>query len=69
MGPTLQFSHNADGVAGNKPIKGAQQQDTSKDKNQGHSILSFLNQISKLPTGSYKIVNSQIVRNRKKRKD
>jgi RHS repeat-associated protein len=66
MGPTLQFSHSADKVAGNKPIKGARQQDTSRDKDQGHGILSFLNQISKLPAGTYKVVNGKIVPDKKK---
>jgi hypothetical protein len=61
MGPTFQFSHNNDPVAGNKPIKGARQMDTSDDKEQGHSIFDFINQISKLPAGNYKVVDGKIV--------
>lgn len=68
VGPTLQFSHSNDMVAGNDPEKGAEQQDTSGDKNQGHSIFSFMNQVSKLPAGKYRVVNGQIIPEREKRK-
>ncbi|WP_343625056.1 RHS repeat-associated core domain-containing protein, partial [Flavobacterium lindanitolerans] len=56
MGDTLQFSHSEDSVAGDDPMPGAKNQDTSDDKEQSHSIFSFLNQILNLPTGKY-IVN------------
>jgi RHS repeat-associated protein len=69
VGPTLQFSHSNDMVAGNDPEKGAQQQDTSGDKNQGHSIFSFMNQVSKLPTGHYRVVNGQIIPEPEKKKN
>ncbi|MCL1640554.1 hypothetical protein BAX96_02490 [Elizabethkingia anophelis] len=55
MGKTLQFSHNNDMVAGNKHMKGAENQDTSDDKKQGHSIFYFMNQINKLPSGVHYI--------------
>ncbi len=63
VGPTLQYSHSKDYVAGNDPIYGAQQMDTSGDRNQGHSVFSFWNQIFNLPAGDYKIINGQIVPN------
>ena len=55
MGKTLQFSHSKDAVAGNEKMDGAEGQDTSNDENQGHSIFDFVNQISKLPVGTYTI--------------
>ncbi len=55
MGNTLQFSHSKDMVAGNKPMEGAVIQNTSSDKNQGHSIFDFLDQIKNVPSGSYEI--------------
>jgi len=58
----LQYSHD-ESVAGNDPISGAIQMDTSKDKEQKHSIFSFMNQINNLPAGNYKVVNGQIVPN------
>jgi RHS repeat-associated protein len=61
MGPTLQFSHDKDYVAGNDAIEGAEQEDTSDDEGQGHSIFDFFNQVSKLPAGNYKVVNGKIV--------
>ena len=61
MGPTLQFSHNRDKVAGNDPMSGAEQEDTKSDKEQGHSISDFTEQIKKLPAGNYKVVNGEIV--------
>ena len=61
VGPTLQFSHGGDIVAGNDPENGAEQKDTSGDKNQGHSIFSFIQQVSQLPIGSYKVVDGKIV--------
>lgn len=51
MGPTYQFSHSDDKIAGYKPINGAIIIDTSNDVDQGHSIGSFINQIKKLPKG------------------
>jgi len=62
MGPTFQFSHNDDEVAGNAPMNGAIQEDTKSDKNQGHPIIGFIDQVKKLPSGEYKIVNGQIVK-------
>lgn len=61
LGKTLQFSHSNDPVAGNDSMQGADQINTSDDKDQGHSIFYFMNQISKLPEGKYKVVNGQIV--------
>ncbi len=58
---TLQFSHSKDKVAGDDKMPGAEQVDTSSDKQQGHSIFGFWNQIKNRPTGSYKFVNGQIV--------
>ena len=61
MGETLQFSHSRDAVAGNDDMPGADQINTSGDSNQSHSISSFEEEISKLPTGNYKVVNGKIV--------
>ncbi len=61
MGSTLQFSHSNDAVAGNSSMENADQINTSNDPNQGHSIYDFENQISKLPSGKYKVVNGQII--------
>ena len=61
MGPTLQYSHDGDGVAGNEDEPGAEKKDTKSDKNQIHSIYSFLGQIRNLPVGTYKVINGQIV--------
>ena len=61
MGPTLQYSHNGDPIAGNKPELGAQQQNTSNDENQTHWIGDFMKQVSTLPAGNYRVVNGQIV--------
>ena len=55
MGNTYQFSHKSDYVAGNEKMDGAVSKDTSSDKEQGHSIFHFINQIMNLPTGSYTI--------------
>ena len=49
MGPTYQFSHSQDKVAGNKQITGAKMMDTSSDANQAHSIGSFVPQIQNIP--------------------
>jgi len=48
-------------VAGNDPISGAEQEDTKSDKEQGHSIYGFTEQIKKLPAGKYKVMNGEIV--------
>lgn len=61
MGPTLQYSHNKDNVAGNKPEQGAEQKDTSKDTEQSHKLISFWQQITTLPAGHYVIVDGKIV--------
>ncbi|MCT4640029.1 MAG: hypothetical protein N4A72_20200 [Bacteroidales bacterium] len=61
MGPTLQFSHSKDYVAGNDSIDGAEKQDTSDDKEQGHSIFHFFDQIKKLPAGEYIIKDGKII--------
>jgi RHS repeat-associated protein len=63
MGSTLQFSHSGDNVAGDDLMDGAVKMDTSKDKDQDHSLMSFtLNDILNLPQGSYKIVDGKIVK-------
>jgi hypothetical protein len=41
MGPTLQFSHNGDNIAGNDPMPGADQMNKSNDPNQDHAIVFF----------------------------
>ncbi|HAL82421.1 MAG TPA: hypothetical protein DCO83_09420 [Mucilaginibacter sp.] len=56
---TYQYSHD-ESVAGNDPIQGETQMDTSKD-DQSHSIFSFLDDIKNLPAGKYKVVNGKIV--------
>jgi hypothetical protein len=61
--PTQQFSHNNDHIAGNLPIEGAKQEDTSSDIKQGHSIFDFYDQILKLPAGEYRFINGKIVPN------
>lgn len=48
MGPTYQFSHEGDGVAGAKPMEGAEQMDVSSDPSNGngleqHQINTFEN--------------------------
>ena len=55
MGSTLQFSHSDDSVAGDDSMPGAEKQDTSDDKEQGHSIFDFINQVQNLPVGTYTI--------------
>ena len=63
MGATLQFSHSGDTVAGDDPMPGAIQMDTSKDKKQDHAIVTFtIADILQLPVGSYKIVDGKIVK-------
>lgn len=59
--PTLQFSHEDDMVAGDDQMPGAKKMNTSSDKQQGHSVFGFMNQIKNLPAGKYKVVNGQIV--------
>jgi len=44
MGPTYQFSHSKDIVAGDKPVDGAIQMNTSKNPGQGHSIFDYKGQ-------------------------
>ena len=62
MGPTLQYSHNDDGVAGNSPMPGAIQMDASKDEKQDHAIATFtIIDVLSLPVGNYKVVNGKIV--------
>lgn len=63
VNPTYQFSHNKDGIAGNEKIPGAIIMDTESDKNQGHSIMDYYDQITNLPEGSYKFVNGEFVPN------
>jgi RHS repeat-associated protein len=58
---TFQFSHSKDDFAGNDPMPGAIQMDTKSDKNQGHSIFGFFDQIQNLPVGKYKVVDGKIV--------
>jgi len=59
---TFQYSHSNDPFAGNDPISGETQMNTSQDKDQGHTIFSFMNDIKNLPTGNYKVVNGKIVK-------
>ena len=59
---TYQFSHSEDWVAGNDEMQGAEYKDTSSDKDQGHRIGTFLDQIMNLPAGNYKVVNGEIVK-------
>lgn len=61
MGPTFQYGHDDDMVAGNDPMSGATRKDTKKDKDQSHSIYSFMSQIATLPTGTYKVIDGKIV--------
>lgn len=62
-GPTLQFSHSGDNVAGDNPMPGALRMNASKDKKQDHSIDSFtIENILQLPEGSYRIVDRKIVK-------
>ncbi|NDV58947.1 DUF6443 domain-containing protein [Bacteroides sp. 519] len=63
VNPTYQFSHSKDKVAGNGKMSGAIYKDTSSDEDQGHSIVSFWNQIRNLPAGNYTIENGNIVPN------
>jgi hypothetical protein len=56
---TYQYSHD-ESVAGNDPIQGEIQMNTSKD-DQSHSIFSFLDDIKNLPAGKYKVVDGKIV--------
>jgi hypothetical protein len=63
MGPTLQFSHSGDIVAGNDPMPGALQMNASKYKKQDHYIESFtIENILQLPEGSYRIVDGKILK-------
>lgn len=59
--PTFQFSHSEDMVAGNDDIPGAIKMNTISDRQQGHSIFGFMEQIRNLPAGKYKIVGGEIV--------
>lgn len=59
--PTFQYSHKWDFVAGNSPIPGAKQQNTSDEWSSGHSITDFMQYIQSLPVDKYKVVNGQIV--------
>ena len=62
MGATFQFSHSNYDVAGDNLMPDAVQMDTSKDKNQNHSIVTFtISDILNHPEGSYKIINGEIV--------
>lgn len=58
---TYQYSHSKDPVAGNKKMPGAEYKNTSSDKDQGHSINSFYEQINNLATGKYKVENGKII--------
>ena len=59
---TFQFSHSEDRVAGNDKMYGTKYMDTSSDQKQDHSINTFVNQISKLPEGNYKVVDGKIIK-------
>jgi len=58
---TVQFSHSNDKIAGNEKIEGAKFMDTSTDKDQDHGINTYLNDVQKLPSGKYKIVDNNLV--------
>ena len=64
IGPTLQFSHCGDFIAGCKASPGAENQDTSEDENQTHWLEDFMGQIENLPAGRYIIRNGKIVKER-----
>jgi RHS repeat-associated protein len=64
MGSTFQFSHKDDPFAGANQMEGADRQDTSGDATQGHGFLEFMNQVSKLPEGNYKVVDGKIIPNK-----
>jgi hypothetical protein len=64
MGTTFQFSHKKDKVAGEEDMPGASKINTKEDKNQSHSIFSFIDQILKLPAGNYKVENGTIIPNK-----
>lgn len=52
MGLTYEFSHSKDRVAGDDPVEGAVQMDTSCGPGQGHSIFDYKGQesaVGKLP--------------------
>lgn len=57
---TYQYSHPKDPIAGGDPIKGAHYMNTGNDKDQGHGIDGFWEQVGNLPSGSYVIVNGKI---------
>lgn len=59
---TYQYSHKNDNIAGDKHIEGAKYQSTSDDKNDGHSIEDFFKYINTLPSGLYRWVNGDIVK-------
>ena len=59
---TYQYSHKYDYIAGDKGIKGAKQQPTSNEKEDGHSIEDFLKYISTLPQGVYKFKNGEFIK-------
>jgi len=64
IGPTLQFSHCGDFIAGCKASPGAENQNTSEDENQTHWLEDFMGQIENLPAGRYIIRNGKIVKER-----
>lgn len=61
---TLQYSHKDDSFAGNDPVSGETQMDTSQDKNQEHNIVTIMDDVKNLPAGNYKVVNGKIVRDK-----
>lgn len=48
-------------VAGDEQMPGAKKMNTSSDRQQGHSIFGFMDQIRNLPAGNYKVVDGKIV--------
>lgn len=62
IGPTLQFSHCGDIVAGCKPSEGAEQQEIEDGENKGHSLNDFLDQIQNLPSGRYQIKDGKLIK-------
>lgn len=61
VNPTYQYSHSEDIVAGDDPMPGAIYMNTDFDEEQGHSISSFIRQVSTLPAGNYKVEDGEII--------
>ncbi len=62
IGPTLQFSHCGDRVAGCDASEGAEQQDIEDGNNKRHSLSEFSDQIKNLPAGRYQVKNGKLIK-------